>query len=165
MIRCVVKLKIRKRYHLKKKMLKDVEKKLGDYSTILKSDSKVELIETDTEDIILIDGTPMIMWIDGEPFPTIKGALELDIQSRYVVVDMGAVKFVIKGADIMSPGITDADPNIKEGDLVIIIEESHRKALATGRSLISGPEMVKNREGKAIKTIHHIGDKLWDLTI
>ena len=38
----------------------------------------------------------------------------------------------------MSPGITDADPNIKEGDLVIIIEETHGKPLATGRSLISG---------------------------
>jgi PUA domain protein len=107
----------------------------------------------------------MIMWIDGEPFPTLKGALELDIKTRYVVVDMGAVKFVIKGADIMSPGITDADPNIKEGDLVVIVEETHNKPLATGRSLISGPEMVENKEGKAVKTIHHIGDKLWDLTI
>jgi PUA domain protein len=91
--------------------------------------------------------------------------LELDIQSRYVVVDMGAVKFVIKGADIMSPGITDADPNIKEGDLVIIVDETHRKPLATGRSLISGHDMVENSEGKAVKTIHHIGDKLWDLTV
>ena len=49
-------------------MLKDVEKKLGDYSTILKPNSKVEILETDTEDIILIDGTPMIMWIDGRTF-------------------------------------------------------------------------------------------------
>ena len=146
-------------------MLKEVETKLGDYSTILKSNSKVELIETDTEDIILIDGTPMIMWIDGEPFPTLKGALELDIQSRYVVVDMGAVKFVVKGADIMSPGITDADKNIKKGDLVIIVDETHNKPLATGRSIISGPEMIENRKGKAVKTIHHIGDKIWDLTI
>ena len=146
-------------------MLREVEKKLGDYSTILKPKSKVEIIETDTEDIILIDGTPMIMWIDGEPFPTLKGALELEIKSKYVVVDMGAVKFVIKGADIMSPGITDADPKINEGDLVIIIDETHRKPLATGRSIISGPEMVENREGKAVKTIHHIGDKIWDLTI
>jgi PUA-domain protein len=158
-------LKIRKRYHLKKKMLKEVEKTLGDYSTILKPKSKVEIIETDLEDIILIDGSPMIMMIEGEPFPTLKGALELDIQSRYVVVDMGAVKFVVKGADIMSPGITDADPNIKEGDLVIIIDETHRKPLATGRSIISGPEMVENKEGKAVKSIHHIGDKVWDLTI
>jgi len=146
-------------------MLRDVQKKLGDYSTIIKPKSKVELIETDLEDIILIDGTPMIMWIDNEPFPTIKGALELDIKSKYVVVDMGAVKFVIKGADIMSPGITDADPDVKEGDLVIIVDETHRKPLATGRSLISGPEMVENTGGKAVKTIHHIGDKLWDLTV
>lgn len=146
-------------------MLKEVKITLGEYSTILKPKSKVEIIETDMDDIILIDGNPMIMMIDGEPFPTLKGALELDIKSRYVVVDMGAVKFVIKGADIMSPGITDADPNIKEGDLVIIIEETHRKPLATGRSIISGPEMVENTSGKAVKSIHHIGDEIWDLTI
>jgi PUA-domain protein len=158
-------LKIRKRYHLKKKMLKEVKKTLGDYSTMLKPKSKVEIIETDLDDIILIDGSPMIMMIDGEPFPTLKGALELDIQSLYVVVDMGAVKFVVKGADIMSPGITDADPNIKEGDLVIIVDETHRKPLATGRSLLSGQEMIENKEGKAVKSIHHIGDKVWDLTI
>ncbi len=158
-------MKIRKRYHLKKKMLKEVEKTLGEYSTMLKPKSKVEIIETELDDIILIDGSPMIMMIEGEAFPTLKGALELDIQSRYVVVDMGAVKFVIKGADIMSPGITDADQNIKEGDLVIIVDETHRKPLATGRSIISGQEMVENNEGKAVKTIHHIGDKIWDLTI
>ncbi len=158
-------MKIRKRYHLKKKMYKEVKKQLGEYSTMLKPKSKVEILETDLEDIILIDGSPMIMMIDNEPFPTVKGALELDIQSRYVVVDMGAVKFVIKGADIMSPGITDADPNIKEGDLVIIIDETHRKPLATGRSLISGLEMVENREGKAVKSIHHIGDDLWNLVV
>lgn len=159
------KLKIRKRYHLKKKMLKDVEKKLGEYSSIIKPKSKIEIIETDLEDIILLDGIPMIMMVEGEPFPTLRGALEMDIQTRYVVVDMGAIKFVAKGADIMSPGITDADPEIKEGDLVIIVDETHRKPLATGRSLISGLEMVENTEGKAVKTIHHIGDKIWDLTI
>ena len=158
-------MKIRKRYYLKKKMLKEMERKLGDFSNIVNPKSKVEIIETDLDDIILIDGSPMIMMIDGEPFPTLKGALELDIKSRYVVVDMGAVKFVVKGADIMSPGITDADPNIKEGDLVIIIEETHGKPLATGRSLISGPEMVENREGKAIKNIHHVGDEIWDIVI
>lgn len=158
-------MKIRKRYHLKKKMLKEVKIMLGEYSNILNPKSKVEIIETDMDDIILIDGNPMIMMIDGEPFPTLKGALTLDIKSKYVVVDMGAVKFVVKGADIMSPGITDADPNIKEGDLVIIIEETHGKPLAIGRSIISGPEMVVNSTGKAVKNIHHVGDEIWDLVI
>ena len=158
-------MKIRKRYYLKKKMLKEMERKLGDFSNIVNPKSKVEIIETDLDNIILIDGSPMIMMIDGEPFPTLKGALELEINSKYVVVDMGAVKFVIKGADIMSPGITDADPNIVKGDLVVIVDETHRKPLATGRSLISGPEMVENREGKAIKNIHHVGDEIWDIVI
>jgi len=78
-------------------------------------------------------------------------------------VDMGAVKFMAKGADVMSPGITEADPMVKEGDLVIIIDENHRKPLAIGRSLISGLEMVQNREGKAVKTLHFIGDEIWNL--
>ena len=105
------------------------------------------------------------MFVGDMPFPTLKGALKADIKSKYVVVDMGAVKFMTKGANVMSPGITDADPSIQEGDLVIIIDENHRKPLAIGRSLISGLEMVKNTEGKAVKTLHYIGDDIWNLEI
>ena len=105
------------------------------------------------------------MMLDDEPLPTVKGALKMDIKSSYVVVDMGAVKFVAKGADVMSPGIVDADPSIKEGNLVVIVEESHKKPLAVGRSLISGTEMIENREGKAVKSLHYIGDDIWNLEI
>ena len=159
------KLKIRKRFYLKKKKLKEVKEKLGDYSKIITPKSKVELLETDMNDILLVDGNPDIMMIDDMPFPTLKGALQTEITSKYVVVDMGAVKFVIKGANIMSPGITEADPTITEGELVIIVDETHRKPLATGRSLISGPEMVENHEGKAVKSLHYIGDEIWNLDI
>ncbi len=158
-------MKIKKRYYLQKKKLKKLINHLGNYSTLIKSKSKVELLESEPYEIILVDGRPLVMNIQGTYFPTLKGALELVINERYVVVDMGAVKFVAKGADIMSPGIVEADPNIKEGDLVIIVEETHRKPLATGKALISGPEMVENNEGKAIKTIHYIGDKIWNLII
>lgn len=140
-------------------------KQLGDYSTIIQPKSKVEILETDLYDIILIDGKPLIMMIGDTPFPTLKGALEHGITSKYVVVDMGAVKFVAKGADIMSPGITDADSDIHEGDFVVVIDETHKKPLAIGKALISGEEMVENNEGKAIKAIHYIGDKLWNLSV
>ena len=158
-------MKIRKRYHLQKKKLKKLIGQLGDYSTLIQPKSKVEILETDLYDIILIDGEPLVMLTDDVYFPTIKGALELELSSKYVVVDMGAVRFVAKGADIMSPGITEADPDIKEGDLVIIVDETHKKPLATGKALISGEKMVENNEGKAIKTIHFIGDKIWNLSI
>jgi PUA domain protein len=158
-------LKIRKRYYLKKKKLKKLINQLGSYSTLVNSKSKVEILESDPYDIILIDSEPLVMNIEDTYFPTLKGALKLDITEKYVVVDMGAIKFVAKGADIMSPGITEADLDVKEGDLVIIVEETHRKPLATGRALISGIQMVENNEGKAIKTIHYIGDKIWNLEI
>lgn len=158
-------LKIKKRYYLQKKKLKKLKTHLGNYSTLISPESRVEILESDPYDTILVDGQPVAMNIEGTYFPTLKGALKLDVTEKYVVVDKGAVKFVAKGADIMSPGITEADSKILEGDLVIIIEETHRKPLATGRALISGPEMVENREGKAVKTIHYIGDKLWNLEI
>ncbi len=125
----------------------------------------MEIIKSDLPDIILINSEPLLIFLDGTPFPTLKGALKADIKSRYVVVDMGAVKFMTKGADVMSPGITEADPNIQEGDLVIIIDENHHKPLAIGKSLISGVEMVKRTEGKAVKTLHFIGDEIWNLEI
>lgn len=158
-------MKIKKRYFLQKKKLKKLIDQLGNYSTLIKPNTRVEIVESDPYDIILIDGQPLIMNIENTYFPTLKGALELNITEKYVVVDMGAVKFVANGADIMSPGILDADPDIKEGDLVIIVDEAHRKPLSTGRALISGPEMVESNEGKAIKSIHYIGDELWNLTI
>ncbi len=158
-------MKIRKRYHLQKKKLKELHDKLGDYSKIIPSKGTVEILETDDHDIILINGKPWIMMIDDTPFITLKGALETEITSQYVVVDMGAVKYMTKGADVMSPGITKADPKIQVGDFVIIVDETHHKPLAIGRSLITGEEMTANTEGKAVKNLHYIGDEIWNLEI
>lgn len=156
-------MKIKKRYFLQKKKLKKILNELGSYSVLIPAKSKVEMLEADPNDIILVDGNPVIMLIDNKPFPTLKGALTLDLSFKYVVVDMGAVKFMANGADVMSPGIVDADPEIKEGDTVVIIDETHRKPLAIGISVISGSEMIENDKGKAAKTIHYIGDKIWEL--
>ena len=77
---------------------------------------------------------------------------------------MGAVGFVTKGADIMAPGIIDADVNIQENDHVWICDEKHRKPLAVGIALMTGEEMKSKNTGKAIKNIHYVGDKLWNLS-
>jgi PUA domain protein len=78
-------------------------------------------------------------------------------------VDKGAIRFVSNGADIMAPGIVGADSEIKEGDLVIIVEETYLKPLAIGKALMKGPQMVEADSGKAIKSITHVGDKLWNM--
>ena len=123
----------------------------------------LEKITLDEYSLILVDGKPLLFEIEGQLFPTVRGALEMELKKRIVTVDKGAIRFVSNGADIMAPGIVEADSEIKEGDLVIIVEETHRKPLAIGKALMKGPQMVEADSGKAIKSITYVGDKLWNM--
>ena len=60
---------------------------------------------------------------------------------------MGAVKFVVSGADIMRPGITDIDEDIHEGEIIVIIDENNKKPLAVGKALLSATEMKEQEKG------------------
>lgn len=126
-------------------------------------DKVLEIITLDEYSVILVDGKPLLFEIEGQLFPTVRGALEMELNKRIVTVDKGAIRFVSNGADIMAPGIVEADSEIKAGDLVIIMEEAHRKPLAIGKALMNGSQMVEADSGKAIKSITHVGDKLWNM--
>jgi PUA domain protein len=149
---------------MKNKMLKDLVSTFGDTMAELE-DKVLEKITLDEYSLILVDGKPLLFEIEGQLFPTVRGALEMELNKRIVTVDKGAVRFVSNGADIMAPGIVEADSEIKEGDLIIIIEEAHRKPLAIGKALMSGPQMVEADSGKAIRSIIHVGDKLWNMEL
>lgn len=127
--------------------------------------SVFEKITLDEYMIILVDGKPLFFEVEGVLYPTVRGALEMGLKKRLVVVDKGAIRFVYNGADVMSPGIVEADPEIKEGELVIVVEEAHRKPLAVGRALLDGPAMVEATSGKAVRSIIHVGDKIWNMEI
>ncbi|MDD5959585.1 MAG: DUF1947 domain-containing protein [Methanobrevibacter wolinii] len=157
---------IKKRNYLKKKKIKEIKKELGQYGSLINNKSKVEVLETDEYDYILVDGEPYIIMIDNKPYPTLKSILaNNELENKTVVVDMGAVRFVTNGADIMSPGIVEADDTIVPGDLVVIVDVNNKKPLAIGESLITGPEMVESSKGKAIKSLHYVGDEIWNLEL
>ena len=157
-----VKSRVQLRKNAKNKLLKDLVSTFGDTMAGLE-DKVLEKITFDEYSVILVDGKPSLFEIDGQFFPTVRGALEMELNKRIVTVDKGAIRFVSNGADIMAPGIVDADSEIKEGDFVIIVEEAHRKPLAIGKALMKGPQMVEADSGKAIKSITHVGDKLWNM--
>ncbi len=158
-------MKIKKRYFLKKKKVKAIKEELGDYGSFINNKDTLEMLEAEDYDFILVNGEPYIIMINGKPYPTLKAELNIELDSKVVVVDMGEVRFVTKGAEVMSPGIVDADESIVEDDVVIIVEETHNKPLAMGIALITGPEMVENSEGKAIKSLHYVGDAIWNLEV
>ena len=158
-------IKVKKRNFLKKKKIKEIKEKLGDYGNLLEGKKNVEILEAQPNSIILVNGQPHIILIDDEPFPTLKAVLANEIDSKTVTVDMGAIKFVSNGADIMSPGIVDASKEIRRGDIVIVVDEKHKKPLAIGVSLIDGGEMISNTSGKAVETKHYVGDDIWNFEI
>ena len=147
-------IKVKKRNFLKKKKIKEIKAELGEYGDLLQGKKNIEILEAEPNSFILVDGEPYIIIIDDKPFPTLKAALKTDIESKTVTVDMGAIRFVSNGADIMSPGIVETSEGVEPGDIVLIIDETHGKPLAIGISLISGEEMVENDSGKAVETKH-----------
>jgi PUA domain protein len=126
----------------------------------------IEVVETDVGvTLILYAGEPVIFKIEGRFFPTVKGALKINIEHMYVTVDKGAVPYIINGADIMRPGVVDFDKNIRKGDLVVINEENYRKPLAIGKSLWDAEEFSLKDKGKCVENLHYIGDSIWNLEL
>ena len=158
-------IKVKKRNFLKKKKIKQIKNELGDYGSLLENKKNIEILEAEPNSFILVDGEPYIIIIDEKAFPTLKAALANAIDGKTVTVDMGAVRFVTNGADIMSPGIVAADEGIEPGDIVLIVDETHHKPLAIGVSLITCEEMVENDSGKAIETKHFVGDEIWNFEL
>ncbi|MCK5660096.1 MAG: DUF1947 domain-containing protein [Methanosarcinales archaeon] len=158
-------MKVKSRHFLKKDEASKVKNNMLSIfkgcDDIFGKKTKLEIVKTDMGyDLIYIDGHPMLFLIGDETFLTVRGALKAKPEERLVVVDAGAIRFVTNGADVMCPGIVDADENIKIDDFVIIVEETHKKPLAIGKALISGQEMV-GKSGKAVKSIHVVGDEIW----
>jgi PUA domain protein len=133
---------------------------------VLTGTDNVEVAEVAGEhgqEFVLVDGVPVAIFIDGVPTLTVRGLLKFKATKAYVEVDMGAVPFVTKGADVMCPGIVTADPAIEVGGLVWVRDTKNKKPLAIGRALVKGTEMVRTNKGKAVKTLHYVGDELWQV--
>ncbi len=122
---------------------------------------EVDIAESSEYQVLFEEGEVVGMVLDDEPYLSVRGLLRYRPERKQVTVDMGAVPYVINGADIMAPGIVDADLSIAPGDLVWIRDIKNRVPLAVGRALISGGDMAEGRSGKAVANIHYVGDKLW----
>jgi PUA-domain protein len=79
-----------------------------------------------------------------------------------VIVDMGAVPFVCNGADIMAPGIVETIGSFTEGEIVVIRDVVHRKALAVGKAKKTSKEIEESKQGRVIQNLSYVGDKLWN---
>lgn len=152
---------IKRRHFLKADVARRIVAALSVYNVKKPLEGALELLETGEQTLIILNGVPVALCVDHAPFFTVRGAIELEPQQHLVIVDMGAVPFIRNGADVMSPGIVDADEDIAPGDFVVVIDERHKKPLGVGMALITGSEMIHHQKGKAVRILHHVGDRIW----
>lgn len=126
-------------------------------------EAPIDVAEIDHQAVYLLDNEIIGLEVNGHPAPALRGLLRWPATKRWVTVDMGAIKFVTNGADVMAPGITDADPDVKEGEAVWIRDETHGRPLAIGIAQQSGPELKTGNKGKVIQNLHTVGDPMWDV--
>jgi len=154
-----------RRYFLKEKearrLLLDFSQRLKtDFEQLLGAKPRIEVNETEAAGIFIFNGKPLLVRSGGELFPTLAFEEVFPFISR-IVVDMGAVPYVCKGADVMAPGVVSIKGEFEENDLLLVVDERHGKPLAIGVALFNSQAMKNVKHGKIVKNVHHVGDKLW----
>jgi len=161
--------RVRRRARLRTKESKELKDRLSAAlggNALWPDAAALETGESQNRALLLVDNAILGLFDGpeptGDPFLSVRGLLKYNPTARAVTVDMGAVKFVTNGADVMAPGIVEADPAIREGDWVWVRDERNKKPLAVGKALVPGTAMVRGK-GKAVKSVHYLGDKVWTL--
>jgi PUA domain protein len=114
-----------------------------------------------TNDAQIITGQGIkILKIDDDYLPFLSETETLE-KFPNVTIDMGAVKFMCKGANLMRPGIKKFT-EFEKDKLVCIVEESQYKFLAVGKAMVSSSELEKMEKGEVIKNMHYISDNFWE---
>ncbi|HII72654.1 TPA: DUF1947 domain-containing protein [Candidatus Woesearchaeota archaeon] len=152
-----------KQQTLSKKDIKELNKELKQLYGIEEFFDKSNSVFMLDDEYVMSEDIILFFYHENKLVPTLHLLLKQNFLKK-VEVNMGAVPFVVKGADIMRPGIVGVDPDVKEGDLVAVVDETHNKPLAVGESLFSKEEMIEMEAGKMVLNIHHVGDQVWNLS-
>lgn len=159
-------VKIKNRHRLKRKEIRDLLLELHTRfsGVFFTEDSAVDIGLLEEFTVYLVNDEIVVVRHNGKAIFTLQGIMRFTPTNHYVVVDMGAIGFITKGADVMGPGIIDVDTSIHTGDYVWVYDEKYRKPLVIGIALMNGDDMKLKKPGKAVKTIHYVGDQLWALS-
>ena len=163
------KIVVKKRHSIRRSQAQDLLARLAEQigpSANLFHAEMIEVLETTANvSLFMVNKKPLLMATDDWVFPTLKGAVQCPFPERRVVVDAGAIPYVVNGADIMRPGIVSVTDDVKANAPVQIVDERHGKPLAIGIALFDAPAMRASTAGKMVKKFHHVGDEIWSMEI
>jgi PUA domain protein len=154
-----------RRHFLKEK---EANRLLLEFSQKLKTSPKqlfgtkahVESTETQTGKVFLVDGKPLLALYKDTLLPTLLFKETLKRLPK-IVVNMGAVPHICNGADVMAPGVVQIEGEFQVDEFLLVIDERHRKPLAIGKALFNSEDMKNLKQGRTVKNLHYVGDRLW----
>jgi PUA domain protein len=163
------KIIVKKRHSIRKSQVQDLLSRLsdqiGDSAKFFHGDM-IEVLETNADfSLFLVNKKPFLIDTGDWVFPTLKGAIQFPFPDRRVVVDAGAIPYVINGADVMRPGIVSVTDDVKVSSPVQIVDERHGKPIAIGIALLDAPDMRARVSGKMCKNFHYVSDEIWNIEI
>ncbi len=83
-----------------------------------------------------------------------------------VVVDKGAVKHILNGADVMAPGIVSVDLDKVDKLKTCIVVNEDNYVLSAGYFIVTREELEEHLarcRGRVVKNLHYVGDKIWKI--
>lgn len=150
-----------KKKQLSKKEIKKLNQTIKEKYGLAEFLSKKDKIEIIDDLIVKVNNETSFFYLENELIPTLKLVLKNNFLKK-IIIDMGAVKFVTSGADVMRPGIVEIEKGIEKDQIIVINDEKNQKPLAIGKTLFNSEEMWQMKEGKVIKNMHWVGDKIWE---
>ena len=159
---------VKRRFFLRGRERKSLLKKFSEdfnfnVEQIFGTKPLVEVAETPKNKIFIINGKPLLMsTADGDLIPTLIFNDLIQCLPK-IIVDMGAVPHICNGADVMAPGVVRIDGEFKEGDLAVVLDERHGKAIAIVKALLDSEAVRDLKRGKIFKNLHYVGDSIWKI--
>jgi PUA-domain protein len=145
-----------------KEVLSEASERLDvDVCNFFETKAAVEAVEAGNGEVLLINRKPLLFRLGEEVYPTLLFDEYLKTLPK-VVVDMGAIRHVCNGADIMAPGIVQIEGEFAKGALVLVIDVQHCKKLALGEAQFDAESARAAKKGVVVKNVHFVGDEIWN---
>jgi len=151
-----------KKYLSRKETREFLQKVKASYGELEGVGAKENAVEypLDERTKVIVVGNLEFIEKEGLIYPSLRNTTVLGKLPK-VIVDSGAAPHILRGANVMRPGILEPIGSFGAQAVVSVVDEKYRSYLAVGLALKSSEELRAIRAGVVVKNLHHVGDKVW----
>ncbi|MEN2999523.1 MAG: DUF1947 domain-containing protein [Acidilobaceae archaeon] len=156
--------KLSRRHHLSKRELRALREELSSSFPALQLEAEhAELARLGEREVYIMNGLLAFFRESNRLVPSLRLLLSKGFSWLPAAgVDRGATKALLRGADLMAPGIKAVEGSFEKGSIVAVFDLESRAPVAVGEALVSSSELQVMQRGRALKILHRAGDEIWE---